>query len=900
MNPKQTRTQCRALVILALAISPQFGCRDTPTAPGSTSPIIASESINSPGDSGSPETIFLAPLGPRHHPRGILDTTLAPSVSICRLDGDECSAGIMARFSSGNDADSTTRISVDQQAYSFSWKTRSITADTAIAYRITATLGDTTIGFTDFKIVDDGYIPPPLDTARYAFVSARNVLRVRFQIFLPPVTLTVISEPGVTGDLVSQTYTVRRGDRVTYNFAADSGYRNLLVTLDQSPIAKRGRVLMNESHVLVASADREAAVLPGDEWILRDARALLQAADKPRSAQRLLTKLEAMTDTAGILERLRRVELTILQRPSDAAALPQLDAALTGHVLEAGSGTGDFEPGSGGGGGGGGIATTVLVPLKSPDVPTGALAAARTTAPETVTIAYVNGILTTPLGALFAAHHVALIARGTRWGAAVPYEVKLMYNRSAMANETSAEDRCVLELGIKGDWLGLNSLPGEVARCLGSTEPRALAILTDFLEVGTQYSNVLKRTISTRPVDVDSIAAFTSRLRDSGRHVVFVMHSQGNLMVQQALSLLAARGQYSQPRDSTCIGGVALASPTSHAWPISSRHLRGLVVKGDIILSLGGNSFPQVGTPMSDSALAERTGSVRARIAGLASAAALRWALRLHGAVESYLEPAVMRERVEAALVSSYRSCALGEVRVTPQALELRTGGTGAFQAALLDMDGNDLDGRRGLIWRAESQTDWQRAVRVADDGVVSARYVGGTSVTASTRSMRGIGGVAVAPAPLAVSVNEKLSAEWMVLFLSTSQTVPIPPFAIPETSWGGGPCSENAEFTSNGRTGSFSKQCRGDYNVWTEPFPNAFTYTGAFFETGSTSALFTVSSLTASLHGWIGGPEPTLDLLPGPTPLDRIVLTASDKFGHLLARGIGCARGCKGWPPEP
>nr|MDQ2668935.1 hypothetical protein [Gemmatimonadota bacterium] len=526
MNPKQTRTQCRALVILALAISPQFGCRDTPTAPGSTSSIIASESINSAGDSGSPETIFLAPLGPRHHPRGILDTTLAPSVSICRLDGDECSAGIMARFRSGNDADSTTRILVDQQAYSFSWNTRSITADTTIAYRITATLGDTTIGFTDFKMVDDGYLPPALDTARYAFVSARNVLRVRFQIFLPPVTLTVISEPGVTGDLVSQTYTVRRGDRVVYNFAADSGYRNLLVTLDQNPIAKRGRVLMNQSHVLVVSADREAAVAPSDEWILRDARALLQAADKPRSAQRLLTKLEGMTDTTGILERLRRVELTILQRPSDAAALPQLDAALTGHVLEAGSGTGDFEPGSGGGGGGGGgggIATTVLVPLKSTDAPTGTLAAARTTAPETVTIAYVNGILTTPLGALFAAHHVALIARGAHWGAAVPYEVKLMYNRSAMANETSAEDRCVLELGIKGDWLGLNSLPGEVARCLGSTEPRALAILTDFLEVGTQYSNVLKRAISTRPLDVDSIATFTSRLRDSGHHVVFVM-----------------------------------------------------------------------------------------------------------------------------------------------------------------------------------------------------------------------------------------------------------------------------------------------------------------------------------------------------------------------------------------
>jgi len=262
---------------------------------------------------------------------------------------------------------------------------------------------------------------------------------------------------------------------------------------------------------------------------------------------------------------------------------------------------------------------------------------------EPVTIAYVNGILTTPLGALFAAHHIAVAAREAHWYANVPFDVKLLYNRSAMASESSTEDRCILELGIKGDWLGINSLPDEVAKCLNSTRPRALALLADYVEVGQQLSSVLDRSLTARPTDVDTVAAITTRLRDEGRHVVFVMHSQGNLVIQQALTLLAHRGKYTQSHDTTCIGGVALASPTSEAWPIAARHLHGLVVDGDAILMLGHNKFPRVRTPLSDSAASATGGSFRARIVSLATAANLRWGMRLHGIIESYLMQPPMR-----------------------------------------------------------------------------------------------------------------------------------------------------------------------------------------------------------------------------------------------------------------
>ncbi|HEY8311979.1 MAG TPA: hypothetical protein VIG47_15550, partial [Gemmatimonadaceae bacterium] len=738
------------------------------------------------------------------------------------------------------------------------------------------------------------------------FITERNVLNVRFQIFVPPVTLTVIAEPGVHGDLVSQTYTVRKGERVAYEFAADSGYRNALVTLDQNPIARRGRVTMDDSHVLIASADRVTGVAPGDEWILRDSRAILKASDKLHAAQQLLGRLDEMTDTIGIVDRLRRVEMTVLARESDAAAMDALDTALDGHTLDAGSGDGtsdgDTGSGGGGGGGGGGIALALLAPLRSVNgpVPSATVMTTGANAAEPVTIVYVNGILTTPLGALFAAHHVAVVAREARWRANVPFDVKLVYNRSAMASETSAEDRCVLELGIKGDWLGLNSLPGEVARCLNSTEPRALALLADYSEVGTQFLSVLNRSIGSRPSDVDSVAAFTQRLRDEGRHVLFVMHSQGNLVVQQALTLLSARHQYSQRTDTTCIGGVALASPTSEAWPIAARHLNGLVVNGDIILALGHNDFPRFRTPLSDSAAQSMTGSLRNRIAGLASAANIRWGVRLHSAVESYLKPVAMRSHVADAMVSSYRSCALGAVNVQPQNLALHAGETGSFHTAMTDLSGQPLDGNRGIAWRAESLSDWQRSVQLSSGGVAMARYVGGTTVTAATRNLLATAGVTVTAAPLHASSTETFSARWVPLWVSTSDVTPIPPFVIPAAGWSGGSCSEKAEFESNGRVGSFSKQCTEDYRVITDEVANAVKYEAQFFEVGATTPLFSVSSSNVTLHGATSGPTATTDLLPGPIPMDRISVAAFDALGHLLASGRVCLRGCAGWPPDP
>ena len=888
--------------VLASVAATLYGCQDSPIAPGRPPANSLSQSaaaINAPGDSAAPEIMFLAPLGPKSHPRGELDTTLAPSVAICRLANGHCGVDTLAVFHSDSTADSTQRILMNEHAFYVRWNTKALLPDTSITYRIVVTLGDTTVGFTDVRIVAPEYTPLPEDTLQYAFINPQNWLRVRFQIFLPPATLTVISEPGVSGNLTSQSYTFRRGSRVSYNFSADSGYTNALVTLDQQPIQRRGIIRMDDSHVLIASADRNTDIARGDEWILRDARAVLRASDKVAAAQKLLDSLDVMTDTANIAERLQRVELTLVNRDQNAEALAELDAALDGHALAAGSGEGERGdiPGNGGGGGGG-IATSLLVPLTSPSTlrPSPTIMTPMRGMNESLTIAYVNGILTTPLGALFAAHHVAMAARSAQWYANVPYDVKLIYNRSAMADDAIAEDRCVLELGIKGGWLGLNSLPKALAKCLNTTEPKALAMLADYAEAGNELVSVMNRSTATRPPDVDTVAAFANRMRDEGRHVVFVMHSQGNLVVQQALMLLRTRGQYSQATDTTCIGGVALAAPTSDGWPISARHLHGLVVDGDAILVLGKNHFPRVRTAMSDSALLETTGSVRARIVSLATAARLRWGVRLHSVVESYLSQAPMRGRIQDAIVSAYKGCALGEIRVMPQTLQLKTGESGVFHTTLADLNGDALDGKRGITWNAHAEGDWQRAVSVTSAGVAQARYVGGTTVTASGRTVTANGGVVVDPAPLSVVTTETLSAQWVLLYTHESVLTPTPVLVVPSTGWDGGSCTEKLTLVSADLMGKYSKQCYGDYRVTTDPFPNADKYEAAFFGKGATAAMPIVSRPTPSIPGHVGGPMATTDMLAGPAVIDRVTLNAFDAFGHLLASGVGCVHGCVGW----
>jgi len=903
-----------ALVTMACAAAILVACHDV-TAPAATpAHLLPSDVVAIPGDSGAPEAIFLPPLGPRKRPHGVLDTTLAPSVTVCRLAGDACGVDTVARFSSDSTLPDSLRVSLAPQAYVARWRTGTLPADTSASYRVTIALGDTTVGAIDVRIVPDSFVATAADTARYALIPSRPFTSIRFQIFVPADTLYVVTDAGVHGTLAAGASTIRHDANVPYRFQLDSGYTNLLVTIDDRFAPANGRVHMTGSHVVVASADRRPGVPSSDQPILAAATALARTPSAV-AAQRLLDRIDALDDTTDLDQRLRQVEYTVLERQG-TGVIAAIDAALDGRTLHAGDGTGEEESGDGGSGGGPVTAMARLAPgapslVAHPSLlaPFGAPASAPAPARDAITsghlivaeplsIGFVNGVLTTPFGALFGANALARLARATSWGTPVPFEVRLIYNRSGSGR--NVVDDCTRDIAAIAWAIGRNSIVQRLAACMGETVAEVAGSLADFAEAGGQLAAILARSNAYRPADADSVAAITTRWRDAGRHVILVPHSQGNLMVQQGVAQLTALGRYHPATDTTCIAAVSLAAPTSANWPLAARHLEGLVVENDAILLLGMNHFPQVHTELDDSAAVDLLARLRDHAPVTAGAALLAWRVRLHSLVDSYLRREPMRSAVQHAMAHAYHGCALGGIDAHPSELHLQPGNTGTLRATFTDMNGDPLDGTRSLAWMAGASIDWQQSASVLQDGTVRASYVGGTTVRAVTRSRSADVGIVVDPLPLDANVAETLSGYWTIVpgmsVPPADVTIggPPPTYATIPAGWGG--CGSHTQIIISGWSGLYSHTCVAHYQVTAPSIVNAAEYQATFFAVDAHAPLGTVKRTTPSLALDSTGPLPSIDDLPGPPLVDRVTVVARDAGGHLLASGVACVHGCAGW----
>jgi hypothetical protein len=67
-------------------------------------------------------------------------------------------------------------------------------------------------------------------------------------------TLTVIKGVGVDGTPDGGTFSYNAGDTVNYAYSLQTGYKDLVVTLDQVPVNSTGTITMNGNHILAASA----------------------------------------------------------------------------------------------------------------------------------------------------------------------------------------------------------------------------------------------------------------------------------------------------------------------------------------------------------------------------------------------------------------------------------------------------------------------------------------------------------------------------------------------------------------------------------------------------------------------------------------------------------------------
>lgn len=83
---------------------------------------------------------------------------------------------------------------------------------------------------------------------------------IYFVVLNKKYTLTVSVSEGVTGTPAAGSTQFKKNKAVSYNYSLPSGYKDLLVTLDGTPVAASGSVKMDKDHTLAAISTKVAAV----------------------------------------------------------------------------------------------------------------------------------------------------------------------------------------------------------------------------------------------------------------------------------------------------------------------------------------------------------------------------------------------------------------------------------------------------------------------------------------------------------------------------------------------------------------------------------------------------------------------------------------------------------------
>lgn len=341
--------------------------------------------------------------------------------------------------------------------------------------------------------------------------------------------LISVVEAGVSGSPATRDTLYTSGATVAYNFSAATGYHDVLVTLDGQTVPSSGSVVMDTVHFLRASALLNVELPAGGEALLQSARAILTSGDPVVAFQNHLDEVldsYQLLDEAEATRRLEAIYFLAFDPIQDSAALRRVDDALAGHVFN-----------------------VYPRPGQPAGIRTIAVASSVSDPPEPTVYVYVNGIGTderttaTSMEALFSLMlSASLLHSGTD-------SVKYFYNRTAvdqpqvMTPEEKAAD-CLHKLGPPADFPGEDDLYQRLFMlCLAQPLPGE----PDILEAIRQYKRVYLGS-GKFEVDADSLARRIQEWRNAGSHVIAVPHSEGNMMLQQAVTGLRNSGEFNTQR----------------------------------------------------------------------------------------------------------------------------------------------------------------------------------------------------------------------------------------------------------------------------------------------------------------------------------------------------------------
>jgi hypothetical protein len=560
--------------------------------------------------------------------------------------------------------------------------------------------------------------------------------------FEPTATATHLHteiEAGVSGTRLPADSDYAAGSAVNYSFTAASGFDSLLVVVDDTLAAASGTVSMDRPHTIRAGADPILVPNAGASAMRAGLTALLTANDKPAAFSDFLQMYLDRSQLVGADSADSELALATylaIDPYRDAAALVAVDNALTGNVSAIDHFGGRdytyyYTPDTFGFGierrGRSNPAArrrtgTHFVPRAVLERGVGgqrssgksALSSA-TSAPwptEFTAIVYINGILTprgslipTPTGAVGSYNQLKNLVFGIpRFqdvldpSSSSNTEVLYFYNRtlSAQLQAFNEANHCVATYERDSGVRAVVRRVVNYARCKGIEIGYSIS-QNDAVESLREYLQLTYHIGSPNSADADGLANMISTFHgEFGEHLIFATHSQGNMLLAQAIQLSPAK-EGKPLQSGFCTAELSFASPILKAnYPgLDTSFMRGFTMNGDILDVLGlKTDFPKLDTDRSIAALAELGPQPITDEPSEKRSRRLEWGKQIHDVDYNYLTYPASRDSVASMLGQLDDECTVQSAEAVPSALTLPLGDSAQLALNVMSRASHLLQGR--------------------------------------------------------------------------------------------------------------------------------------------------------------------------------------------------------------
>lgn len=443
------------------------------------------------------------------------------------------------------------------------------------------------------------------------------------------------------------------GTVIPVNFAPQNGYDNPVVFLDDTLRANIGTVIMSAAHTMRSATDTNFAARPGIAQLRLRLRSLVNASNKPLAFARYLTwALDTAADPA-IDEQIALAEYLEFDPVADSSALATLDDALANYGFQV-----NHAPA-------GRHIVTILSPQDNVDPviadrirQRARRQSAATFAPDTgVAFIFVNGIRTIERGALAASSELATMLGDT---AQFPHAVVTYYwNRNLRGEIIGFTDPILGCAGRAGRDAGFRAALVALARW-GACKTISIVTIPLLDDVGNSvlgFVNQQWHVETPQSADAGRLARRVSVYHSQLQHTILVTHSAGNMLFAQA-ALQVPDNDGVPLQTNGCTAAMSLAAPIDKEnFNVDSTHLRGMTIRGDILLEL---TLPNNLEPLPDHYTSQATLDKDAEVATSADLKRpylnMKWGVRIHDVIPNYFD-GVLRDTTVQFLHQLYNTC---------------------------------------------------------------------------------------------------------------------------------------------------------------------------------------------------------------------------------------------------